>query len=566
MATAPSQTQAALLQQAVAHHQAGDLERAIPAYRRVLAAKPRHPDALHMLGVALAQSGRPADALPLIQAALETYPSSAMVHLNLGNTLKALQRQSEALICYRRAAELAPERIEMHEAMCQTAVALGEHSDVLASSALALALRPDDASLLLCRASALLGLDRAAEALVCCDRASRLRPDDWDVHARRGISLTKLRRLTEAEQSFTRATALNPTNAILHCYLGNLYVTQGRHEQAVTSFVRALELKPDDLDAGWNLALVRLVRGEFRQGWELYELRFVLDARRGHPPRFSERRWTGREDLRGKRILLWSERGLGDTLQFSRYAPLVRDLGAEVIVEVQTPLKALLERQFPGVRVIGRDEPVPDFDYQCPLLGVPGALGTEPDTIPADVPYLVVDAAAVERWLSRLPAGDALRVGIVWQGNPEAERNWASGRSWPLEALEPLSRQPGVCLISLQTGRGAEQVASVGFADRIVSFGEDLDAGPHAFLDTAAILMSVDLLITCDTSVAHLAGALGVPVWVALHTTSEWRWLLGRQDSPWYPTMRLFRQQTAGDWGSVVRDICGALVHVKQPT
>jgi Flp pilus assembly protein TadD len=525
METSPSQTRSALLQQAVTHHQAGDLQRAIVAYRGLLAARPRDPDALHMLGVALAQAGHPAEALPLIQAALAAHPNSAMMHLNLANTLNALQRQSDALACYRRAAELAPDRIEILEAMCQTASALGEHADVLTSS----------------------------------ERLLALRPDQWDVHAQRGIALTKLRRLSEAEHSFSRAIALNPTNTLLHCHLGNLYVAQGRHGRAVTSFARALELKPDDPETGWNLGLVRLVRGEFRKGWELYELRFALDARRGHSTRFRERRWTGQEDLRGKHVLLWSERGLGDTLQFSRYAPLVLAMGADVTIEVQPPLKALLAAQFPGVRVIGRDERVPEFDFQCPLLGVAGALGTEPDTIPAGVPYLVADPVAVQRWSKRLPAGDVLRVGIVWQGNPDAERNWASGRSWPLEALEPLSRQQGVRLISLQSGHGAEQIASATFAGRISSFGDELDAGPHAFLDTAAILMNLDLLVTCDTSVAHLAGALGVPVWVALHTTSEWRWLLERGDSPWYPTMRLFRQRTAGDWGSVVSDICRSL-------
>jgi len=555
----PTPTEAALLQQALALHRAGDLGRAITAYQRVLAVSPRDPDALHMLGVALGQTGRPAEALPLIQAALEGYPNSAMVHLNLGNTLKALQRHSEALDCYRRAAQLAPERIEIHEAMCETGMALGAHAEVLASSERALALRPAGAGLLLCRASALLGLDRAEDALACCDQALQLRPDDWDAHTRRGISLAKLRRAAEAEQAFTRATALNPTNALLHCYLGNLYVTLGKHQQAVKSFEKALELKPGDLDAAWNLALMKLVHGEFRQGWPLYELRFAMDARRGAASRFTQRRWTGREDLRGKRILLWSERGLGDTLQFSRYAPLIRDKGANLTVEVQPRLKAFLATQFPGVRIIGNDEPTPDFDYQCPLLSVPGALGTEPDTIPAAVPYLRVDPAAVERWSGRLPPGEALRVGIAWQGNPDAERNWASGRSWPLRVLEPLSRHPGVRLISLQTGRGSEQLASVAFADRIVSFGDDLDAGPHAFMDTAAILMNLDLLITCDTSLAHLAGALGVPVWVALHTTSEWRWLLERGDSPWYPTMCLFRQRTEGDWQPVVSAICRAL-------
>ena len=525
-----SQTEVASLQQAVAHHRAGDLERAIQAYRQVLAARPRDADALHMLGVALAQTGRPADALPFIQGALEIYPNNAMVHQNLGNTLKALQRLPEALACYRRASELAPERIEILEAMCQTAVALGEHSEVLAISDRALALRPGDAELLLCQ----------------------------------GMSLAKLHRFAEAEQSFLRAATLNPSNALLHGHLGNLYIAQGRHEQAAASFARVLELKPGDIDAGWNLALVKLVCGEFRQGFEFYELRFALDARRGQPRRFSQRAWTGREDLRGKRILLWSERGLGDTLQFFRHAPLLRDLGAAVTVQVQTPLEALLGGRFPDVRVIGRDEPVPDFDYQCPLLSVPRALGTELNTIPARVPYLTADPAAVEGWSKRLPAGDGLRVGIVWQGNPDAERNWATGRSWPLEALEPLSRQPGVCLISLQTGRGMEQLASVDFADRVVSFGEDLDAGPHAFLDTAAILLNLDLLVTCDTSVAHLAGALGVPVWVALKHVPDWRWLLERSDSPWYPSMRLFRQPSHGDWTSVfgaMKSALGELLH-----
>lgn len=554
-----------LLQKAVERHQTGDLEGAIRGYHRVLAETPRDPDALHMLGVALAQSGRPAEAVPLIRSALETYPQRGLVHFNLGNALAALRRHEEALTAYQRAAELTADRPEVHEAVCQSALEIGRYTDALAGAERSLALRPNDAGTLLNKASALIALERFAEALDCCDHALRQTPGYWGAHVRRGVALGKLGRLAEAEKSLTRAVELNPSGASLHYDLGNVYGAQRLHEPALASFARALELKPDYLDARWNVALLRLLRGEFALGWPLYETRFAMDARQGNRMRFEERRWTGRESLRGRRILIWTERGLGDTLQFCRYAPLLRELGADVSLEVHPRLEMLLRGQFPGVHLLSADEPAPDFDYQCPLLSLPGALSTELATIPASIPYLRADRAAVERWAQRLPSGAALRVGIVWQGNPAAERNWASGRSWSLAVLEPLTRLPGVSLISLQTGPGAGQLSAVTFAERIVSFGEELDPGPDAFLDTAAILVGLDLLISCDTSVAHLAGALAVPVWLALHTTSEWRWLLERTDSPWYPTMRLFRQRAAGDWSAVVDDMCRALERREAP-
>lgn len=549
----------ALLRRAVERHQAGDLQQAIAGYRRVLAERPRDPDALHMLGVALGQTGRPGEAVPLIRAALETCSDRAAAHFNLGNALSALQRHQEAFAAYRRAADLGSDGPEVHVAVCRTALEIGRYADALESADRALALRPGDGYMLLNRASALIPLERLEEALDCCDRAMKLIPEHWGAQLRRGVALAKMGRLAEAEPCLTRAAQLNPGNPSLHIDLGTLYGAQGRQELAIASFARALELEPGSADARWNLALLKLRHGELLEGWELYEERFTMDARRGHPMRYRERRWSGRGSLDGKRILIWAERGLGDTLHFCRYAPLIRNLGADVTLEVQPRIKALLEGQFPGVRLIGSDEPCADFDYQCPLLSLPRALRTELATIPADIPYLRTDPRAVEHWSRRLPATGALRVGIAWQGNADAERNWARGRSWPLAALEPLSRRPGVCLVSLQTGPGVEQLSSVDFADRIVSFGDELDAGVNAFVDTAAILTSVDLLISCDTAVVHLAGALGVPVWVALHATSEWRWLSARDDSPWYPTARLFRQRTAGDWPGVVDDMCRML-------
>jgi tetratricopeptide (TPR) repeat protein len=549
----------ALLRQAVAQHQSGKLPQAIAAYQQVLAADPRNADALHLLGVALAQAGQPADAVPLIERALERYPNSAQILLNLANALGALQRHAEALASYQRAARLAPQNAAVHGAVCRAALMVGNHAEALASSERALRLQPNDFGTLLNRATSLIELDRLAEALSCCDRALALTPDHWGVHIRKGVTLAKLGRDAEAEVHLARGVALDPTNAAAHYDLGNLYGAQRRHELALASFTRALELRPDYPEARWNVALLRLLRGEFLQGWALYEERFAMDKWQGAKRRFDGPQWSGREPLAGKRILLWAERGLGDMLQFSRYATLVRDRAAEVVLEVHARLGALLEDQFPGVKTVALGTASGSFDYHCPLLSLPHAFGTELDTIPADVPYLKADPVRIERWSRRLPPDDTLRIGIAWQGNPDAERNWARGRSWSLSVLEPLAREPGVSLVSLQTGPSARQLESVSFADRIVSFGEALDAGPDAFVDTAAVMMNLDLIICSDTSVAHLAGALGVPVWVALHTTSEWRWLLERSDCPWYPSMRLFRQRTAGRWDEVVVDLCRAV-------
>ena len=549
----------ALLRQTVERHQAGDLQQAIAGYKEVLATKPRDPDVLHMLGIALAQAGRPQEAVPLMLAALERTSNRANLNFDLGNVLSMLQRHTEAFAAYRSAADLGVGGPEVHEAACRMALEIERYPDALESADRALALRPVDGYTLLNKASALLGLDRPAEALDCCDRAMRLMPEHWAAQFRRGVALAKLGRFAEAEPCLVRAVQLNPNYPPVHTDLGNLYGAQGRQDLALASIARALELQPDYADGRWNMALLKLRQGELLEGWDLYEERYTMDARSGRPMRYKERRWSGRESLAGKRILLWADQGLGDSLQFCRYVPLIRDRGADVTLEVQPRLKAFMEGQFAGVQIIGRDEHPPDFDYQCPLLSLPGALRTEVATIPAAVPYLKADPAAVARWSRRLPAGPALRIGIAWQGNLVNERNWANGRSWSLAALEPLSRQPGVRLVSLQTGPGAEQLSLAGFADRIVSFDDELDAGPNAFLDTAAILMSLDLLISCDTSIVHLAGALGVPVWVALHLTSEWRWFLDRADSPWYPTARLFRQQTAADWSAVVAEMCRAL-------
>jgi len=255
-----------------------------------------------------------------------------------------------------------------------------------------------------------------------------------------------------------------------------------------------------------------------------------------------------------------AEQGLGDVIQFCRYLPLLAAQGVSVVFEVMPSLKALLRTLPPAISLVGRGEPLPPVDFYCPLLSLPLAFNTRLDTIPAQVPYLTAERQRTARWMQRLGALRGLRVGVAWQGNLAVEKLiWARGRSIPLTALEPLARLPGVQLVSLQKGPGLEQLRNVPFAERIIDLSADLDRGPDAFLDTAAVVAGLDLVISSDTSVAHLAGALGRPVWTVLAASPEWRWGLERSDSPWYPTMRLFRQTTDGDWNTVVATIAEAL-------
>jgi Flp pilus assembly protein TadD len=510
------------------------------------------------------QTAAPDHELRRLREALRVRPADAQLHHALGSVLYALRQPLEALRSYEEALRLRPDHAETCNDRGLALQALGRHDEAFASYSAALGLRPDYPEACYNRANAHAALGRFAAAEADYRQAigcGLRRPEAYNNLA---LALGELGRMEEAVDHLHRALDNHPTYAEGWYNLARLLERLGRCEEAIRVYERVLELRPDHIDTRWNLALRKLQRGELQEGWRLYEARFANDARQGHRMRFEERRWTGHQSLEGKRVLIWSERGFGDTLQFCRYAPLIRDLGADVTLEVQPRLKALLEGQFPGVHLIGQGEPVPAFDYQCPLLGVARAFGTDLETIPAAVPYLRASPAAIARWSQKLPADTALRIGIVWHGNATTEGTY--NRSWPLAALEPLCREKGLRLISLQIGPGAQQVSSVSFADRIVSFGEELDAGPHAFLDTAAILANLDLMISCDTSVAHLAGALGVPVWVALLADSEWRWLLDRTDSPWYPSMRLFRQPTAGDWNAVVDQMCGALAAWRSAT
>ena len=567
---------------------------AVECFERATSLDPNLAAAHHNFAVLLARQGQHERALQGFDRALALQPHQPALHAQRGNALKALERLPEAAESYSLALALEPgnpealhnravvysllgrhtEALRDYDALAAkhresaadmvgrgaALVALRRYAEALAPLERAIESLPGEAEAHIQRAVALLNLERHAEAVESFDRALALRPDVPEVLNNRGIALTATRRLPEALGSFIRSAVIDATNFDTHINLGIVFKTLGRHREAAASFDRALALKPTDSSARFALAFLYLSLGEFGLGWPLYEARFDVPELGNPRRRFSVPRWQGSEPLTGRTLLVHAEQGLGDVMQFCRYLPLLAAQGATIVFEVMPSLKALL-RTLPGpIHIIGRGEPVPAVDYFCPLLSLPHALETRVDTIPARVPYLAAEPERVARWQERLRALPGLRVGLAWQGNPKVEKLiWARGRSLPLAALEPLTELPGVSLVSLQKGPGCEQLARVPFAKRIVELGNDLDSGPDAFLDTAAVMASLDLVVSSDTSIVHLAGALGRPVWTALSLSPEWRWLLERNDSPWYPTMRLFRQPTDGDWGAVVTAMARAL-------
>jgi tetratricopeptide (TPR) repeat protein len=582
----------ALTDLGVALSAGGRHEDALACFDRALELDPDLLAALHNRGVLAARAGQHERALQSFDRAITLQPQSAELHCHRGNTLKELGRLSEAVDSYALAVALEPGSIDYRHNRAVAYSLLGRYAEALRDYDEVLARDPDRAADLIGRGRALVQLRRYTEALVPLERAIALRPDDLTAHAQRGVALMRLDRHLEALASFDRALAIEPdlpevlnnrgiclhaldryeealvsferalalrgATADTYTNIGVLLRSLGRYGEAIASFERTLARKPGDPTARFGLAFVHLTLGNFSDGWPLYEAR-IDDPTLGATRRdFTVPRWTGREDLTGKTLLVHAEQGLGDTMHFCRYVPLLAARGIDVVFEVMPQLTALT-RTLPGsVRLTARGVPPPPFDYHCPLLSLPLAFATDLGSIPSQTPYLAVDPQRAARWNPLIRAVPGLRVGIAWQGNPHVEQFvWARGRSMPLAALAPLAKIPGVSLVSLQKGAGSEQLKDAGFP--LLDLGPEFDGGPDAFLDTAAAVSALDLVISTDTAVAHLAGALARPVWTALPVVPEWRWLLGRSDSPWYPTMRLFRQTRRGDWASVVAALAAAL-------
>ena len=535
---------------AVQHHQAGRLQAAEQIYRQILAVEPNQPDAWHLLGVIAYQVGKHEIAADYIGRAIRFNGTNAAFHSNLGNAFKDQGKLDDAAACYRRALELEPHNADAYYNLGNVLREQGKPDEAIACCRRAVQLRPNYVEAHNNLGNLLREQGHPGEAIASLRRTLELNPNFAEAHGNLGIAFKDLGKLDEAVACCRRALELKPDYAEAHYNLGVAFNDQGKLDEAVASYRRAVEVKPDYADAHLNLGLALLLAGDWQRGWPEYQWRW--QTKNLAPRGFAQPLWNG-ESLAGKTILLHAEQGLGDTIQFVRFAPIVKQHGGTVILECQQPLVRLLEGCAGVDQLVGQGDAIPTFDVHAPLMSVPGVLRTSLESIPAKIPYLHPAPALLEQWRETLTGVGGFKIGIAWQGNPALRGD--SFRSIPLGCFAPLTRIPGVRLISLQKGAGSEQLAQVRDLFAVMELGSRL----HDFVDTAAVMKNLDLVITADMGPAHLAGALGVPVWVALRSVPDWRWLLDRADSPWYPTMRLFRQKEQGNWEAVFQEIASAL-------
>jgi tetratricopeptide (TPR) repeat protein len=536
-----------LFERAHAEQAQGRLQEAEATARQVLALDPNHFGAWHLLGIVALRTGNANAAVTHIDRALALAPERADIRNSLGFALRALGRGKEAEAAFRKAIALDPDFIEAHYQLGNVLREGQRYAEAEASFRRVLTLRPDHAQAHNNLGAALGDLRRFEEAAEHFRRASELRPGYADAYSNLGHALRASGHPQEAEAACRRAIAIAPRLAAAHLNLGLALEDMGRLDDALASFRRA-----DTLDPGYAMAeacegMLLLLRGNLAAGWEKYEARWRI----GDLPsrNFAQPQWRG-EPLAGKTILLHAEQGFGDTVQFLRYVPLVVARGGKVVLEVQKPLLPLA--RLADAVVVGRGDALPPFDLQCPLLSLPLVFGTTLETIPATTPYLTPPPERVAHWRERISDAPGLKIGIAWAGSPvhKNDRN----RSISIERLKPLFELSGARFFSLQVGPRAVDLAAIEPVPIVDLSGELTDFG-----ETAAAIANLDLLICADTAIAHLAGALGKQVWIILPFAPDWRWLLGRADSPWYPSMRLFRQPQPGDWDTVVGAVSRAL-------
>jgi tetratricopeptide (TPR) repeat protein len=610
-------------------HRRGRRVAALESYDRALGLRPAHPDVLNDRGVALHALNRFADALASYDAALAVRPDDAdtlnnrgttlgdvgrleealashdkaaairphaAAHANRGNILHRLKRREEAVASYNKALEIAPDHFvalanrghvlhelgRFEEALASYDAALAVRPDIaetlydrgyvlqvlerfedaIASYDRALALRPDFAAALRDRGSALQALQRFDDAVVSYDRAIVLRPDYAEALHDRGVALQAMERLDEALAGFDAALAVRQNFVDAYNNRGNVLMELNRIVPALASYERAIALQPDHAIARLGRSLCLLLAGDLDRGFVEYESRWLVNPGRV----FAQPLWLGGADISGKTILLHAEQGIGDTLQFCRYAKLVARQGAHVVLEVPREVAALLVSLDPSVQVVVRGDAVPEFDFHAPLLSLPLAFRTTLDTIPAEFAYLRAPAEKREVWRGRLGPSTKRGIGLVWAGNPRMGKRGGSRlarlRSLAFDQLAPLFGATDCAFYSLQKGEEAvAQLRHSAWRERVVDWSDAL----ADFANTAGLIENLDLVITVDTSVAHLAGALGKPFWLMNRFNTCWRWFLERPDSPWYPTARIFRQPAYGDWDSVVANIARELVTPTSP-
>jgi tetratricopeptide (TPR) repeat protein len=541
----------------------GQNQDAISQFRQALHFKPDYPEALNDLGNALVTMGNLNEARRSYQQALALRPQYAEAHYNLGTVLGKLKLPGEDVAHYREALRLNPNYAEAHVNLGNALREHGQLDDALAHYDLALGILPKYAEARSNRGVVLAEMGSMEEAIAEWHKVLRFEPDHPGTHHNLGNALLTQGKWDEALKHCQEAVRLCPDFAEAHSNLATVLLQQAKWEQALTHYDEAVRLRPNFAIARMNRGMIQVSLGDFEHGWHELEWRWQQPGitRRD----FTQPLWDG-SDLKGKTLLLFAEQGFGDTFQFMRYPPLVHDRGGRVIVECQPSLVRVLANVQGVDRVVATGSALPPFDVQAPLFSLPAIVHTTLDSVPAAVPYLQPEAELVEKWRRVLADGNgasAFKVGIAWQGSPTYR--YDRQRSISLRHFAPLAKIESVQLISLQKGPGTTQLAAFLAEHNVPESGNDkapvldlasqLDESTGAFVDTAAVMKNLDLVVCSDSAVAHLAGALAVPIWMPLPLVPDWRWLLNREDCPWYPTMRLFRQAKQDHWDDVFERI-----------
>jgi tetratricopeptide (TPR) repeat protein len=531
----------------------------LPAYliKKLPACFPNDPSLLAYIGSEELQHSNYASALELLKRSISIRPNDPNAYFSLGVTLEHFEKWSEALSSFEQAISINFDMAEAHYKRGNMLSRLGRFDEALVSYDRAIALNPNDAAAHNNRGIAFYYLGRIDDALDSFGRVIVLKPSA-DAYNNYANILRDQGRFEEALLNYDQAVALDPSHINAHINRSNTLREVGRLDEALVSIDQIIKLNPHHALANFNKACLKLLTGDLADGLRLYEWRWQ-SGQIGSPREFPQPLWLGEQPITGKTLLIHAEQGLGDTIQFCRYAAMAEALGARIILEVPISLVSLLSTLKGSFEIVGQGKPLPAFDLHCPMMSLPLAFETTMASIPAPIPYLFSDNEKKAYWARKLGAKSKLRVGLVWSGGfrPNQPDTWSINqrRNIPLSRLAELIT-PNIEFYSLQKGENAEKqlkelyLSSGGRFEVIDYTGEFGD-----FSDTAAFLDNLDLVIAVDTSTAHLAGAMGKQVWLLNRYDTDWRWFTQRSDSPWYPTLTLFRQEKMGDWSSVIQEV-----------
>lgn len=531
-------------QTAFRYYQEGNLQQAVEICLEILKIQPNNAIILHLLGAIFYQSQNYDRAISYFRQAVRFEPHFAEAYNNLGTALKVTGQLDEAISSFRKASELNPYYADAFYNLGNALVIKGLLDEAILSYKKALQINPNHAISYNNLANALREKGLLDEAIACYLKAVELAPNLADAFNNLGVAYQEKGQMDKALASYQKALLLNPTYADAYNNLGFTLQEKGQLNRAISCYKKALQLNPSLAAAHGHMALALLLRGDYEQGLKEYEWRWK--TKYSCAREFSQPLWDG-SDVKGLTILLHAEQGMGDTIQFIRFVPFVAERGARIIVECHKELTSLLKNIAGTGQIIAFGEQLPAFDLHCPLLSLPLLFGTTLETVPAKIPYIEANPVLVQKWANKVQSDNAnKRIGLVWAGSPRYKEN--RNRSLSLNTFSSLSQIENITFYSLQKGEAAKQAENPPGGMHFIDLTKDI----NDFTDTAALIENLDLVISVDTAVTHLSGAMGKPVWTLIPFSPDWRWLLNREDSPWYPTMRLFRQPEIGDWESVI--------------